>query len=108
MHQGAGTGEHIDLWSTCAQQKTPLALILLLVCPAPTVGEYKQDALMSAHKSPHVALWPPALARVPPPGAPVLTSSNSSEAGAKFVYVRVLGGLGSFCILVCFKGNRDR
>lgn len=43
----------------------------------------------------------------PPPSAPVLTSSNSSEAGAKFVYVHVMCGLGSFCILVLFNRSRD-
>lgn len=67
---GAGTGEHIDLRSTCSQERTPLALILLSARPAPMVGEYKQDALMSAHKSPQVAPWPPALDPIHPPTPP--------------------------------------
>lgn len=75
------------------QEENPLVFILLPACPAPIVGDYKQDALVSAHKSPQVAPWPPALDRGPSPHAP-------QPAGANFLDVCVLCGVAVFCILM--------
>lgn len=69
MHEGAVTGEHIDLSLACSRKTNLLALIVMLlffssslydrpsVCPSPSwkgPGKYKQDAVMSDRKSPLV------------------------------------------------------